>query len=289
MKDFFHNNGVLLLVIALLLSLLVGISSALMGGTADPLSNAATTITAPVRSLVSNVLDWAEGVYNYVFRYEELNTELDTLRKQVADLEAQLRESGEAARENQQLRQLLRLQEKHQDFVFESARVTQRSTTNWESTFTLSKGSSAGVQTGNCVISETGALVGVVKEVGLNYCRVSTVINTDIEMGGICVRTDCAGILEGDFALMSQGRLKLSYLPGDAQLRPGDQILTSGQGDIYPPDLVVGRVEELRSDPSGMMRYAVLKPQARLDSLVEVFIIKEFDVVPEPVCFIWWR
>ena len=279
MKDFFHKNGVLLLVIALLLSLLVGISSALMGGTADPLSNAATTITAPVRSLVSNVLDWAEGVYNYVFRYEELNTELDTLRKQVADLEAQLRESGEAARENQQLRQLLRLQEKHQDFVFESARVTQRSTTNWESTFTLSKGSSAGVQTGNCVISETGALVGVVEEVGLNYCRVSTVINTDIEMGGICVRTDCAGILEGDFALMSQGRLKLSYLPDDAQLRPGDQILTSGQGDIYPPDLVVGWVEELRSDPSGMMRYAVLKPQARLDSLVEVFIIKEFDVV----------
>ena len=279
MKDFFHKNGVLLLVIALLLSLLVGISSALMGGTADPLSNAATTITAPVRSLVSNVLDWAEGVYNYVFRYEELNTELDTLRKQVADLEAQLRESGEAARENQQLRQLLRLREKHQDFVFESARVTQRSTTNWESTFTLSKGSSAGVQTGNCVISETGALVGVVEEVGLNYCRVSTVINTDIEMGGICVRTDCAGILEGDFALMSQGRLKLSYLPDDAQLRPGDQILTSGQGDIYPPDLVVGRVEELCSDPSGMMRYAVLKPQARLDSLVEVFIIKEFDVV----------
>ena len=279
MKDFFHKNGVLLLVIALLLSLLVGTSSALMGGTADPLSNAATTITAPVRSLVSNVLDWAEGVYNYVFRYEELNTELDTLRKQVADLEAQLRESGEAARENQQLRQLLRLQEKHQDFVFESSRVSQRSTTNWESTFTLSKGSSAGVQTGNCVISETGALVGVVEEVGLNYCRVSTVINTDIEMGGICVRTDCAGILEGDFALMSQGRLKLSYLPDDAQLRPGDQILTSGQGDIYPPDLVVGRVEELRSDPSGMMRYAVLKPQARLDSLVEVFIIKEFDVV----------
>ena len=279
MKDFFHKNGVLLLVIALLLSLLVGISSALMGGTADPLSNAATTITAPVRSLVSSVLDWAEGVYNYVFRYEELNTELDTLRKQVADLEAQLRESGEAARENQQLRQLLRLQEKHQDFVFESARVTQRSTTNWESTFTLSKGSSAGVQTGNCVISETGALVGVVEEVGLNYCRVSTVINTDIEMGGICVRTDCAGILEGDFALMSQGRLKLSYLPDDAQLRRGDQIITSGQGDIYPPDLVVGRVEELRSDPSGMMRYAVLKPQARLDSLVEVFIIKEFDIV----------
>ena len=278
MKDFFHKNGVLILVIALLLTLLVGISSVLMGGQADPLSNAVTTITAPVRSAVSSALDWADGVYNYVFRYGEMNAELEDLRRQVAQLEAQLRENDEASRENQQLRQLLKLQAKHQDFVFESARVTQRSTTNYESIFTLSKGSSAGIQAGSCVISETGDLVGVVSEVGLNYCRVSTVISPDIEMGGLCVRTDCAGILEGDFSLMAQGKLKLSYLPDDIQLTAGDQIVTSGQGDIYPPDLVVGRVEELRTDPSGMMRYAVVRPQAELDALVEVFIIKEFDI-----------
>ena len=153
MKDFFHKNGVLVLIIALLLTLLVGISSALMGGQADPLSNVATTVTAPVRSLVSSVLDWADGVYNYVFRYDEMNAELEDLRRQVAQLEAELRESGEAARENEQLRQLLKLQAKHQDFVFEAARVTQRSTTNLESIITLSKGSSAGIEAGNCVIS----------------------------------------------------------------------------------------------------------------------------------------
>lgn len=279
MKDFFRKNGALVLVIALLLSLLVGISSTLMKGKANPLSNAVTTITAPVRGLISGFLDWSEGVYTYVFHYEELNEELDDLRKQVAELEAQLRENDEAARENKQLRQLLNLQAKHEDFVFESARVTQRSITNWESTLTLSKGSSAGIEAGNCVITETGALVGVVEEVGLNYCKVSTVIDTNIEMGGLCIRTDCAGILEGDFSLMAQGRLKLSYLPSDAQLRAGDQILTSGKGEIYPPGLVVGRVEELLTDPSGVMRYAVLKPQADLDSLIEVFIIKEFDIV----------
>ena len=279
MKDFFHKNGVLVLIIALLLTLLVGISSVLMGGQADPLSNVATTVTAPVRSLVSSVLDWADGVYNYVFRYDEMNAELEDLRRQVAQLEAELRESGEAARENEQLRQLLKLQAKHQDFVFEAARVTQRSTTNLESIITLSKGSSAGIEAGNCVISETGVLVGVVSEVGSNYCRVSTVINPDTEMGGLCVRTDCSGILEGDFSLMAQGKLKLSYLPDDAQLRARDQIITSGKGEIYPPDLVVGRVEELLTDPSGMMHYAVIRPQVDLDSLVEVFIIKEFDIV----------
>ena len=278
MKDFFHKNGVLVLIIALLLAMLVGISSVLMDGRANPLSNAATTVTAPVRSLVSSVLDWADGVYNYVFRYDEMNAELEDLRQQVAQLEAQLRENDQAVQENEQLRQLLKLQAKHQDFVFESARVTQRSADNYESTLTLSKGSAAGIQAGSCVISSTGALVGVVAEVGANYCRVSTVINTDIEMGGLCPRTDCAGILEGDFSLMTQGRLKLSYLPDNADLLPGDQIVTSGKGEIYPPDLVVGHVEELLTDPSGMMHYAVVRPQAALDSLVEVFIIKEFDI-----------
>ena len=81
---------------------------------------------------------------------------------------------------------------------------------------------------GNCVVTSTGLLVGVVSQVGLNWSTVSTIINTDIEMGGIVTRTYSAGVLEGDFALMGQGRLKLSYLPDSAQLVSGDEVLTSG-------------------------------------------------------------
>lgn len=278
MKNFFRNNGALLLVIALLLSILVGLGSAFLGGNADPLSNLVTTVTAPVRGGVSAVLDWAEGVYRYVFQYEDMNNELDDLRKQVADLETQLRENQEASRENEQLRALLDLQEKRSDFVFESARVTERSTSNWASTLTLSKGTSSGVESGDCVVTETGVLVGVVTEVGTNYCGVSTILDTDVEMGGIVQRTYSAGILEGDFSLMTQGRLKLSYLPDEAQLIAGDEVVTSGKGDVYPAGLVVGRVEGVFTDPSGMTRYAVIIPSVTLDQLTEVFIIKEFDI-----------
>ena len=132
---------------------------------------------------------------------------------------------------------------------------------------------------GNCVITETGVLVGGVSQVGLNWSTVSTVLNTDIEMGGIVTRTYSAGILEGSFDLMSQGRLKLSYLPEDAQLVSGDEVVTSGKGDVYPSGLVVGQVEGVFTDPSGMTRYAVVLPDVKLDSLVEVFVIKDFDIV----------
>ena len=171
------------------------------------------------------------------------------------------------------------LQAKRRDFVFESAKVNARSTDNWRSTLTISKGSSAGVEAGDCVVTETGILVGVVTDVGLNWSTVSTVINTDIELGGLVTRTYAAGILEGDFALMSEGRLKLSYLPDGAQLVSGDEVLTSGKGDVYPSGLVVGHVEGVFTDPSGMTRYAVILPDVDFDSLVEVFVIKEFDIV----------
>ena len=279
MKDFLRQNGILLVVIALLLSILIGVASAFLGGNSDPLSNLFNTVTSPIRGGVSAVTSWAEGVYTYVFHYQELHDELDELRLQVAQLEEEVRNGQEASRENEQLRSLLDLQERRRDFVFENAKVTARSTSNWESTLTLSKGTSAGVEEGNCVITETGKLVGVVSKTGLNWSTVSTVINTDIEMGGIVTRTHSAGILEGDFALMGEGRLKLSYLPDGAQLVSGDEVLTSGKGDVYPSGLVVGQVEGVFTDPSGMTRYAVVAPDVRFDELIEVFVIKDFDIV----------
>ena len=78
---------------------------------------------------------------------------------------------------------------------------------------------------------------------------------------------------------MSQGKLKLNYLPEGAQLVSGDEVVTSGKGDIFPSGLVVGQVEGVFTDPSGQSRYAVVTPLAKLDSLIEVFVIKDFTIV----------
>ncbi len=278
MKDFFRQNGVLLLVIALLLSILLGVSSALMGGNADPLSNVVNTITSPVRGGVTAVLNWAEGVYNYVFHYQEMQEELTALQEELAQLQEQVRDGLEASRENEQLRELLELKTRRRELDLDTARITARSTDNWESTLTISKGSASGIEPGDCVITSTGLLVGVVSEVGINWATVSTIINTDIEMGGIVERTYSAGILEGDFALMQDGKLKMSYLPEGAQLVAGDEVVTSGRGDVYPAGLVVGSVEGVFTDPSGMTRYAVVIPSADLDALIEVAVIKDFQI-----------
>ena len=279
MKDFLRHNGILILIIAVLLAAITAVASYALKGTANPLSNALGVVTTPIRNGVSSFVGWAEGVYNYSFRYQELEEENQRLRSQIAELEEKAREGEAASKENELLREALGLRAKRSDFVLESARVTARSTSNWASTLTLSKGSVQDVAAVCCVVDAAGNLVGIIDEVGSNYSVMITVVDANLQMGGIVSRTDSTAMLEGDFTLMQEGRLKMTYLPENTELLTGDLVLTSGLTGIYPSGLVVGAIESLHTDPSGMSRYAVLAPAADLDRLVEVFIIKEFDIV----------
>lgn len=279
MKEFFSKNAGILFLIALLLSLIVAGGSIIMTGSVDPISNAVGVLTTPIRSVVSGVTNWSEQVHGFIFHYEEMEIRVNELELQVAQMEEQTRDGIEAQRENEQLRELLNLQARRRDFVFESAKVTSRSFTSWESTISLNKGANAGIAIGDCVVTETGYLVGVISQVGENFSVISTLINTDISMGGLVSRTHSAGVLEGEFSLMGTGSLRLTYLPEEAQLMVGDHVVTSGLGDIYPSGLMVGKVESVVHDMSGLSRYAVITPEVDLTKLIEVFIIKDFEII----------
>lgn len=279
MKKFFQSSGGLVALIALLLAALTLVVSLFFTGS-DPIANLVGVIATPFRSAGASVADWFEHSVDRRYQADQLEDEVERLRRELAEMEANAREGQQAIEENKSLRELLGLREKRRDLTdFESAYITAHALSNWESSFTISKGTQHGVEVNQCVIDAYGNLVGVVGEVGYNWANVLTVVDTDIDMGGSVPRSDIAAVLEGDFALMAQNRLKLSYLPEHTQLASGDQVLTSGKGGVYPAGLVVGTVESVHDDPSGMTRYAVIAPSAELDQLQQVFVIKSFDIV----------
>lgn len=250
-----------------------------MGGSANPISNALGVITTPLRNAFGSLAVWVEGRYDYAFRYQALVEENEQLRQRVAELEALNRDSQDAVEENEVLREILGLDQKREDFVWELASITARGSSNWTSTLTLNRGEQDGVVPGNCVVDPYGYLVGVVDEVALNWCTVITVLDPELEMGALIARTNSTAILEGDFTLMKQGKLKLSYLPEATLLLSGDEVMTSGMGGVYPSGLKVGTIDEILTEASGMGRYAVLSPATDLNELGQVFIITQFDIV----------
>ena len=247
-------------------------------GRAGPIANFVNILASPLRSGVAGVSGWVEDRYAYAYTYDALLEENEQLKARIAELEEQARAGEAASRENERLYLLLGLREKRRDFVFETALVVARAASNWEATITLSKGESHGISPGDCVVDPNGMLVGVVSETGYNWSTVSLITDSSIEIGGKLARNDVAAILEGDFALMTQSKLKLSFLPEDVDLLAGDQVVTSGRGGVYPSDLVVGHVESVLTEPDGVSRYAVVIPAVRFSELKQVFVITEFDI-----------
>lgn len=280
MKKFFSSNGALVALIAVLLAAITAVVSLSFPG-ADPLGNLWGIVTTPFRSVGSAAANWTEQTFSDRYQTDALQEEVERLRSELSKMEEKARAGEEATKENENLRALLGLKQKRSELELENVTVTARNLSNWQSALTISKGSYHGLAEDQCVIDAYGNLVGVVSEVGTNWATVITLVDTDIDMGGKVARagTETAAVLEGDFTLMTQGRLKLSYLSQDTQLAAGDEVLTSGRGGVYPADLVVGSVESVQTDPSGMTRYAVVVPKVDLDSLTQVFVIKSFDIV----------
>ena len=276
MKNFFNKTGIWILAAAVVIVLTLSILSATGTGL---LNNIAGTIASPFRSAGAAISNWFGSISDNFDSVEALQKENEELRKRVAQLEDANRQAETDSQENERLRSLLNLRQQRRDFTFESAKVTQYENSNWASTLTLNRGTSSGVAVNNCVVNETGALVGVVTEVGLNWCTVATVLDTQAQFGATVFRTGESAVAMGDLELMQSGKLKLSYLSGANTPVGGDLVLTSGLGGYYPSGLVIGAVEDVRTDDSGLTQYAVVQPTVTPSSLVEVFVITAFDIV----------
>jgi len=280
LKKYLKQYGVRLAVIVVAAALIVGLATRTKDdGRSGALSGAASSLRIPIQGAVGSVVDWMQGIYGYVYQYDKLVAENESLRQQLAEAQRQVHEAAEAAEENIRLRTLLGYLEKNTTFVTESAMITSWDASNWVSAFTISKGADNGIEKGDCVITESGMLVGQIAELGNNWATVRTVIDVNMDAGVLVGDSSIAAMLVGDYALMQEGKCKLSYFTEDTTLFTGDSIVTSGRGGAFPSGVVVGTVTELRSEAGGQSFYAVVQPAVDLSLLSQVFIIKDFEVI----------
>ncbi len=278
MKSFFQNRVAVALVVAVVLVITMAVSSLIYAGEASPLSNVARILMTPFRSVASGISETYVSVYGYIYGVEELNAENASLKAKIAQMEEEVRRSQQAIEENERLRVLLELSERRRDFEFVMAEIVSRDTSNWESTFNIGKGSLNGIDPFDCVINEEGFLVGYISEVGTNWSIITTVVDSGVELGAIIYRTREPAVAEGDFNLMSENKLKLTYLPEGSVILNGDMILTSGVGSVFPKDLVIGTVSRIVTDTSGLGDYAIIEPATDLDKLTQIFIVTDFEI-----------
>ena len=281
MKEYIKKYGVRVLAAVIAVVVIVALSTSLLHGRAGLLSDAAGGLSGPVGRAASAAIEWIEGIYGYIYEYDQLVAENNELRAQLAASQQAVTTANEFEDENIRLRELLGFSQKHSDFVFEPSKITAWSSSNWSSTFTISKGADnadSPIEVGDCVVTEYGALVGQIIEVGSTWSTVRTVIDSAIDVGALVGEAESVGMCVGDFALMQEGCLKLTYLSENAQLVEGEAVLTSGKGTYIPQGLIIGYIRSVLSEGSGQTLYGVVEPACDLDTLTQVFVITDFEI-----------
>lgn len=279
LKHFLKQHGLWVLFAAAVLSVAIAVMSVLSAN-ASPLANLTGILVSPFRAGYTAVANWFNDLQNYYKDTTDLQAENAALRQQIAKMEETIRQAEADVEENKKFRELMNLTRQRRDLTdFEAAMITEHAVTNWTSSLTLNKGTSLGIEVGDCVIDECGNLVGVIDQAGTNWSTVLTLVDTDTSLGAQVFRTKDLGVAQGDFSMMRENRLRLDYLPPDCDPMAGDIVVTSGLNGYYPSGLVIGSVEEVRLDDSGAASYAILVPAVDFDALTEVFVIKSFEIV----------
>lgn len=189
--------------------------------------------------------------------------EIDRLRS----LEAQVRR---LETENQDLRQLLEMRQRASIGSLVSAQVIARDPLALIQALVIDRGSNDGLVPNLPVITYQG-VAGRVIEVNPTSAKVLLVtdVNSAVSVDVDAADSHTSGVVRGT----GDGRLLLQYVPREDALHQGDPVTTSGIGGIFPPGLLIGWIDQVRSADVGVFQEALVQPAVRLKDMERIYVV----------------
>jgi rod shape-determining protein MreC len=201
----------------------------------------------------------------------ELLQQIDRLRRENQQLEVQQLQAAALVRENDQLRALFNWQ-RQAPWKLKLANVTLRDPANWWRTVQIDLGTRDGLRENLPVITAAG-LVGRVSSVSLTRaqvvlvgdpnCRVSALVENPARDIGVLI---AGGTLDTSL-------VELTYLASSANLKPGQNAVTSGLGGVFPKGIPIGQIVDAHSVDYGLYTEARVKLSANLGALEQVWVL----------------
>ena len=260
------------------------IYSVTTGGYAGGSTSFWETIFEPFRRLSTSISDKVSSSLDMLVNAEKYYNENIQLKSQLNEIYNEIIDYDKVKKENEDLRAMLELSEEYESFTFSPpCTVIARTTNDPFASFTVDKGSSDGIKPQDPVITSEG-IVGVCYDVAESTCKVRTLYSPKTAIGVYSLRTRASGIIEGEYELAKTGLCRMNYIDKTSDIEVGDIIVTSGSAN-YPSSQLVGTVEEVGMEDSGLSMYALVRPAVDPATVSDVFVITGFEAelydVPE--------
>jgi rod shape-determining protein MreC len=268
-----HKSLVLLaaVVLAQILALAVQIKARNSQGDRESLIRGWTVgAVSPFERAGAWMAEKVSGAWRHYFALSETAKENDRLRQENDDLKLQLNELRSKADEAGRLAALLHFREEHEKVQMIPARVIGTSADASSQVVYVDRGARDGLRRNMGVITPDG-VVGKVLEVYRHTAQVLLLTDRDSGVGAMLADTRIQGPVGGT----GEPLLDMRYVASDDQVKTGERVVTSGMDRIFPKDLPVGTVVQVK--PGTTFKSIKVQPSANLERLEEVLILPTLE------------
>ncbi len=240
---------IICVIVTVSLALITALLAAL--GLSGPIRSVLKTVAKPFEWIGSRSADALNGFVSVFTEYDRLTEENAALKEQIKDLENEKYDNEILQQENEWLKEYLDMVDEHPNFMLTDDRVISREAGNYATVITLDRGWAHGIKRNMPVITEDGVF-GYVKEAGLDWCKVVSIVETTSSVGAYTDRTGARGVVKGDVDLRAGGTCVMQYTK-DADIRIGDRVYTAGGAEsLYPSGLLIGEIVSIEADDAGL-------------------------------------
>jgi rod shape-determining protein MreC len=271
MARFFKNRPLVITIIAILVLVIL---MALTSNANDSISGQGVvgSFFSKVQVFFYDTTNAMGDFFAGIFSSRDIDRENVDLKKMVQSLEEQMLTYDETLQENERLKQLLNYTQQNDEYTYTAARVVAKEPGVWFNSFTINAGKNQGVLADMAVVNSKG-LVGRVTEVYGSSCKVVSIIDYRSSIHGVLERTRISGLVEGKVqGDVKNAECRLTNLPYETELLPGDKIVTSGLNDMLPKGILIGEVAEVPAWGAAG-EYATVKMAVDFLEIEEVLVI----------------
>lgn len=269
MKDILKSLPVKIFLLVILILFLIAVFTMNSNSTffSSLINNSTYSMSSVSAAASKNITDHKS--------YDELVKENDKLTKQNQKMRNQLIDYEKLKEENQKLWKFYDLKKTYPQYIIIPALVLKRDTNSDFYSFTIDKGKSSTVKVNDPVVTENG-IVGWISEVDENTARVVTVLSPQTSVAAKDNKTSDMGIVTGNAELSDKNYTAFTKLPKNHKVKKGDMIISTGASGIYPKDLALGEVVDIKYDSFDSSFYAVIEPFDTIKKLTQVAVITSF-------------
>lgn len=271
-RKLFNNKYFVILLIVTLILIIGMIFSLNKSYETKTTDNIIVRITLPFQKVVQTISSKTRDFFDHFGDVAELNRENQNLKTKVAQLEEKIKKNNMYKVENERLRAMLNIKDTYKEFELVAANVTGKDSSTWFLSLTLDKGTNHGLEMADTVITANG-LVGHITDLGSDWSRVTTIIDSQSTVAVIVERTEDLATIDGDIDLALKGLCKMTYISKDSSITVGDVAKTSGLGGVYPKGISVGKILKIHPENKGVSQYAEVEPFVNFNHIYEVFVI----------------